>query len=388
VPAYAVPKEVLEAIVSNCADAHAVVIVDDSSPEPIDDIAGASVVRRATNGGPGAARQTGLEHVDTPLVAFVDTDVVLPNGWLEPLLAHFADEQVALVAPRVSNLPGHSVIDRYEAVRSPLDLGGLPDRVRAGSRVSYVPSAVAVCRVDALGAVGGFDRSMRVGEDVDLTWKLDEAGYRVRYEPSVIVHHRPRPTLGAWLQQRYAYGSSAAPLARRHPGALAPVRVSGWSAAAWIAVAAGWPIIGCLIAASTTVLLARKLRKIPDGPRESLRLAGLGHLYAGRSLASAITRAWWPIAVAAALVSKRCRRAVLLAAVVPPVIDWLGGERTVNLPEYTVLRVLDDVAYGAGVTRGALRERSIDALVPDLTSWPKTRQTTEYKRTLRQPSAR
>jgi mycofactocin system glycosyltransferase len=266
------------------------------------------------------------------------------------------------------------LIDRYESTRSPLDLGGQPDRVRAGSRVSYVPSALVVCRVDVLREIGGFDPTMRVGEDVDLVWRLDEAGYRVRYEPTVVVHHRPRPSFDAWLRQRFEYGRSAAPLARRHRGALAPVRVSGWSAAAWCAALAGWPIIGGLIAAITTALLARKLREVPDGRREAMRLAGLGHLFAGRSLASAITRAWWPLAAVAALVSKRCRRAVLLAALLPPVIDWTRGERPLSLPAYVGLRVLDDLAYGAGVANGVIIERTVDPWVPDLTSWPKTRR--------------
>ena len=373
IPAYRTSQARLRQIVDECPDAAAVVIVDDASPVPIADIAGATVVRRGVNGGPAAARSTGLAQVFTPFVAFVDTDVEVSSGWLTALLAHFADPRVALVAPRVESATGRSVLARYEVLHSPLDLGRRPARVRAGTRVGYVPSAAVVARVDAVRSIGGFDESLRVGEDVDLVWRLDEAGHRVRYEPGVTVHHEPRPTVRTWLGQRYRYGTSAAPLASAHPGNLAPVRVSGWSAASWLIAVLGWPVIGGGIAVATTALLARKLGDIPDGKREAIRLAGLGHAFAGRSLASAVTRAWWPLAAVAAVVSKRCRRVVLLAAVAPATFDWFTKRPQLNPASYVALRLLDDLAYGTGLASGALRERSLDALTPDLTSWPKPR---------------
>ena len=76
----------------------------------------------------------------TPLVAFVDTDVDVDDGWLEALIPHFADPRVALVAPRVMSSDGESsTIAGYELSRSPLDLGSEPGRIAAGSRISYVP---------------------------------------------------------------------------------------------------------------------------------------------------------------------------------------------------------------------------------------------------------
>ena len=186
------------------------IVVDDGSRTPLD-VAGADMIRLERNHGPAAARNAGLAQVRTPLVAFVDADVDATDGWLAPLLAHFSDPRVALVAPRVAGLPGDGVIARYEQRHGPLDLGDQPARIAAGTRVSYVPAATLVCRVDALRAVGGFDESMRVGEDVDLVWRLIESGHRCRYEPESTVHHRPRPNLGAMLRQRVGYGRSAAP---------------------------------------------------------------------------------------------------------------------------------------------------------------------------------
>ncbi len=370
IPAYDADPERLTMIVTATGAARAIV-VDDASRRALPPIDGAEVVRLDANAGPGAARQHGLDHVTTEFVAFVDADVTVPPGWLDGLLPHFADPAVALVAPRVRAADGHRALERFDAVRSPLDLGTAPARVRAGSRVSYVPAAALVCRVKALRHIGGFDAAMRVGEDVDLVWRLDEAGWRCRYEPSVEVLHDVRPDIGSWLRQRFGYGTSATELARRHPGAAVPAQLSAWSAAAWTLPMVGAPLGGLAVAAGSTTALVAKLPEMPDRGREALRLAGLGHLHAGRILASAVTRAWWPIAFALALISRRARRALLLAALVPSLAEWWKVRHRIDATRYVALRLLDDAAYGAGVWRGALKARSSAALRPDLASWPR-----------------
>ena len=116
--------------------------------------------------------------------------------------------------------------------------------------------------------------------------------------------------------------------------------MSGWSGGAWGLLAAGRPLAALGVAGATTVALVPKLRGVP--PAESLRLAGLGHVFAGRTLAAAARRAWWPLLVAGALVSRRARVVAALAAL-PALLD--GG----------VPRLVDDLAYGAGRVEGRAR---------------------------------
>lgn len=344
----------------------ATVVVDDASEPPV--VApGATIVRLGRNVGPAAARNAGLATVTTPLVAFVDADVTVTDGWLEPLLCHFADPRVALVAPRVAGAAGASWLDAYEQRHSPLDLGDEGARIAPGTRVSYVPAAALVCRAEVLRELGGFDEAMRVGEDVDLVWRLVAAGHRARYEPASVVHHRARATVGALLRQRMGYGRSAAPLAVRHPGALAPVRMSGWSLAAWVLLAARRPWLAAATVAGTSAALVRKLRDVP--PAESARLALLGHLAAGRQLAKAVTRVWWPVAVVLALCSRRARLAVG-AALVAPVVGDAAARRSVQPLLDAPLQWAEEMAYGAGVWRGALAERAVGPLLPGVSGWP------------------
>ena len=343
------------------------IVVDDGSTPPIS-VDGATVVRLDTNRGPASARNAGLAAVTTPLVAFVDADVELPEGWLAPLLAHFADPRVVLVAPRVSGAPGHGALAGYEQRHSPLDLGDEPARIAAGTRVSYVPAAVVLCRVEAVRAVGGFDETMRVGEDVDLVWRLTDAGYRCRYEPASTVHHRPRSTLGQALRQRIGYGRSAAPLAVKHPGALAPVRMSGWSLGVWALVALRRPWLGAALAAGTTVALQRKLSDVP--PAVSARLALRGHLAAGRQLADATRRVWWPLALLLVVGSRRSRAPIAAAYVMPAVLDSLRRRSPQPLVD-APLQWLDQAAYGAGVWQGVAASREMGPLLPGISGWPR-----------------
>lgn len=342
------------------------VVVDDGSSPPIA-AADAVVLRLETNRGPGAARNAGLATVRTPLVAFVDADVDLDDGWLAPLLAHFADPRVALVAPRITGAAGESALAGYERRHSPLDLGDEPARIAAGTRVSYVPAAVIVARVDALRAIGGFDESMRVGEDVDLVWRLADAGHRCRYEPASTAHHRPRGTIGAALRQRIGYGRSAAPLAAAHPGALAPVRMSGWSLAVWALVAVRRPFLAATLAVATAVALQRKLRDVPA--EVAARLTLRGHLAAGRQLADATRRVWWPIAVVLALCCRRTRLPLAAAYVVPAALD-AARRRSVQPLLDAPAQWLDQAAYGAGVWQGAWAGREAGPLLPGISGWP------------------
>ena len=221
-------------------DGLACVVVDDASADAgvakeIAERHGARFVGLTSNAGPSGARNAGLEKVHSALVAFVDSDCVPVEGWLGPLLGHFDDPLVAAVAPRIVAAAARppNALSRFEGVRSSLDRGQHEGPVRPGSPIPFVPSAALLVRTDVVTGTELFDASLRGGEDVDLVWRLTEAGWDIRYVPASTVEHDGAATLGAFLARRAFYGTTAAPLARRHPGTLAPVHVSGWSVAVW-----------------------------------------------------------------------------------------------------------------------------------------------------------
>jgi mycofactocin system glycosyltransferase len=358
-----------------------VVVVDDASPDAagaarVAAAAGATLLCHATNRGPAAARNTGWRATTAELVAFVDADCEPAPGWLDPLVAHLGDPAVALAAPRIAALatPGAPRwLAAYDGRRSPLDLGRTEAPIRPRSRVPYVPGTALVVRRAALVAADGFDEALRVGEDVDLVWRLVTAGWSARYDPAAVVGHPVRRRGRAWLQQRFDYGTSAAALAERHGRVVAPLVVSRWSAAAWALAGFGFPRAAVALGAGTTVALGAEVRGRGRRPRvsrpwrEAGRMAGVGNLRAARGIAEAVRRAWWPLAVPAAVLSRRTRRAVALVALVPPLLEWTA-DRPADLGplRWTIVRLADDLAYGGGLWVGAWRHRSFAALRPDL----------------------
>jgi mycofactocin system glycosyltransferase len=360
-----------------------VVIVDDGSSQPVEagDFTGlcsdVRVLRHGTSKGPAAARNTGLAACETDFVAFLDSDVVPRRGWLEALLGHFCDPAVALVAPRIVGLhEPQNLVARYEALRSSLDLGQREAPVVPYGTVSYVPSAAIICRRAALEQVGGFDESLRSGEDVDLCWRFIEAEARLRYEPIALVGHDHRTGLRDWFARKAFYGSSAAPLAIRHPGKTAPLMLSGWTLLVWILLAMGSGIgyvASTVVALITGRKIAKALSSVDTEPKEVAAVAAQGLWSAALQLASAICRHYWPVALIAAIFFRRCRQVVLVAAVVDGVVDWLarnGGAdddaKRVGLFAYLLLKRLDDIAYGLGLWTGVVRERHIGALKPQI----------------------
>ncbi len=400
-------ERLLTAVVATAPGLGGIVVVDDGSADPVatERIAatyGGRVVRHPSSRGPAAARNTGARASTTRVVAFLDSDVVPEPGWLTTLLGHLGDPAVGAVAPRIvawDDGGRENAVTRYERRRSSLDLGAQPAPVTARSRVAYVPSAALVVRRSAFGA--GFREDMPVAEDVDLVWRTAASGWRLRYEPAARVAHEHRTSARAWLGRKAFYGTGAAPLARQHPRRVPPVALAPWTAAATalLGVQRRWSVAAAgAVTVVATVRLARGLRRpgepwVRGGSRQRgfpatgcqqrrsagtttgplplalvLALRGLGG--AAWQAAGALTRHWWPAAAVGAIVSRRVRRALLLAAVVEGLADWLRfrdvESGAADLVLHLVAHRADDLAYGAGLWWGAWRHRTAAPLWPDL----------------------
>jgi mycofactocin glycosyltransferase len=378
-----------------------VIVVDDGSQQAAEVAGlcrrhGATLIRRPASGGPGPARNDGLAQVTTPLVAFLDSDCETGPQWITSLAAHFADPLVAAVAPRVRPLTGASPAGRYLKARAPIDMGPQEGRVLPLTRLSYVPTAALLVRRAALvtdddqatatgagpfGAgpfgpgpygAGPFDASLRYGEDVDLVWRLAEAGWRVRYDPAASVSHSEPATWTKALARRFRYGCSAAPLAQRHPGQVPPLILQAWPAAAVAALLARRPVAALAAYGAGTGQLVRLLNGWGVPPRGVLR-----------PMADSVLQTWlgagrWTIQyalpVAAASLARpggrtartRLGRRLAVASLLvgPPIAEWRRIRPSMPVAAFSLGYLADEVAYGAGVYRGAAAQRLLSPLLP------------------------
>ncbi len=186
IPFFDSERYLAEAVHSVLAQTHApieLVLVDDGSSDTSSEIARAYApparyVRRE-NGGPAAARNTGLAHASADFVAFLDSDNRWLPGTTELQLAAFAAD------------PGVDVVfgQAREFVSAELDPSTLPARPpRDGTTGVLVSSMLA--RRSVFDTVGLFDERLRIGEWIDWSTRLQDSACRVLVLPDVVVERR------------------------------------------------------------------------------------------------------------------------------------------------------------------------------------------------------
>jgi hypothetical protein len=220
--------------------------------------------------------------------------------------------------------------------------------------------------MQSIRAVNGFDESIRMGEDVDLVWRLIEKEIDCRYVPSIECPHRTRSSMRKMLKQRYDYGTSAALLDQRHPRAASPLRAHALLLIAATTVLMAYIYFAMILVVPTVVYFVISLRStsIPVGTRIQLALKALASTT--RLLARAVMRAWWPLFFLASFVSLRLGVMITFSAFVPPIIG-LVRKKPSHPVRYLAMRILEDMAYGTGVWVGAVRTRSLRCLLPVIT---------------------
>jgi mycofactocin glycosyltransferase len=198
-----------------------VVVIDDGSSDATPQVArelGAILLESgAVGGGPALARNKGASVATGEILAFIDSDCTAATDWLNDLLPAFSDKELAAVGGWVDGMHHGSALDRYEAVMSSLNLGRREMSAGRGADTFYLPSCNLLMRKAAFVAAGGFRSELQVGEDVDLTWRLRDAGWKIQYLPSGTVYHAHRSRVWPFMWRRFDYGTSEGLLQQLHP---------------------------------------------------------------------------------------------------------------------------------------------------------------------------
>ena len=193
-----------------------VILVDDSSTDNTPAIAARFPnVRtiRQENQGLSVARNTGLGAAAGEIVAFTDSDCFADPDWLT-LLVHQLETSGATAVGGPNLTPEDGWLAGCVACAP-----GQPIHVlESDEDAEHIPGCNMAFRRDALLAIGAFDPIFRkAGDDVDVCWRLQEAGYRITFAPGAFVWHHRRQGLRTYLRQQSGYGEAEALLATRHP---------------------------------------------------------------------------------------------------------------------------------------------------------------------------
>ena len=194
-----------------------VILVDDGSTDDTHAIAGrfpdVRFIRHETNLGLSAARNTGLRAATGTIVAYTDSDCFAEGDWL----THLVHRLESTGADAVGG-PNLSPEDGWLAAcisASP----GQPTHVLESDQVAeHVPGCNMAFRRGPLEAINGFDpQFLRAGDDVDVCWRLQQAGGWITFAPGGMVWHHRRQTGRAYFRQQAGYGDAEALLRFKHP---------------------------------------------------------------------------------------------------------------------------------------------------------------------------
>lgn len=234
IPVYNRPEE-LEELLGSLAACHGqhdyeVVVVEDGSVRPARSVVEAYekqmkiVYVAVPNSGPAKARNIGAKHASGDYLLILDSDVVLPPGFLDAVC--YCIETMPCDAwggPDAASddfSPVQKAINY--AMTSLLTTGG----IRGGkkSMEQFKPRSFNLgCKRSVYAALGGFTEAMRFGEDIDFSLRLVAAGYRVLLYPDTFVYHKRRVSFKSFFKQVHNSGRARIDLGLRHPGSTKAV---------------------------------------------------------------------------------------------------------------------------------------------------------------------
>ena len=210
-------EECLESLTALRYPNFEVIVVDDGSTDSTRAIAERYPQFRLIsheNRGLAVARNEGIHAASGEIVAFTDSDCAVDPDWLTFLVHRLLSENFAAVGgPNLPPPEDHWIPE--VVARSP---GGPTHVLLTDFEAEHIPGCNMAFWRDKLFEVGLFDPIYRAaGDDVDICWSLQNAGYKIGFAASALVWHRRRATIAAYLGQQRGYGHAESLLYFKHP---------------------------------------------------------------------------------------------------------------------------------------------------------------------------
>ncbi len=190
-----------------------VIVVNDGSKDNTRRVVETYPVRLVDqpNRGASAARDTGLRASSGDIVAYVDSDVTVDSDWLGNLVEPFSDHSIAATTGRTVFMRS----DKCASWLRSLDIERRNSRRREFTLLANGPNCAF--RRDILLQVGGFDPSWYHAEDTEVSYKIWQAGYRIKYVPEAVVNHVPEENARDFLRKRYRDARAFVRMLLRYP---------------------------------------------------------------------------------------------------------------------------------------------------------------------------
>ena len=234
VPVFNRPDEVdelLESLSNQTLKEFEVIIVEDGSVKTCKDVcdkyADILVLHYyfKENSGPGQSRNYGAERANRDYLLILDSDVVLPEGYLQAVEDTLRQNPTEAFGGPDAAHPSFTPVQKAisYSMTSFFTTGG----IRGGKTKldKFYPRSFNMgIRRDVYLQLGGFSK-MRFGEDIDFSYRIVEAGYKPQLFPDAWVWHKRRTDFRKFFRQVYNSGIARINLEKRHPGTMKLVHI-------------------------------------------------------------------------------------------------------------------------------------------------------------------
>ena len=230
VPVFNRPDEVDELLESLCRQTSSdfeVIVVEDGSQIPCQDICGKYKgllelrYYPKDNSGPGQSRNYGAERAQGEWLIVLDSDVVLPDGYLQAV-SEGLQKRPAIDAFGGPDAAHDSFTPVQKAISYSMTSFFTTGGIRGGKKKldKFFPRSFNMgIRREVYLQLGGFSK-MRFGEDIDFSYRIVEAGHQTALLPDAWVWHKRRTDFRKFFRQVYNSGIARINLTKRHPGTL------------------------------------------------------------------------------------------------------------------------------------------------------------------------
>lgn len=229
VPVFNRPDEVdelLSSLLNQTFTDFEVLIVEDGSQKPCDEVCNKYADRldlhyfMKPNSGPGQSRNYGAERAKGEYLLILDSDVVLPKGYLNAIEEELKREPAdAFGGPDAAH---ESFTDTQKAISYSMTSFFTTGGIRGGKKKldKFYPRSFNMgIRRDVYMELEGFSK-MRFGEDIDFSIRIFKAGKHCRLFPEAWVWHKRRTDFRKFYRQVYNSGIARINLYKKYPESL------------------------------------------------------------------------------------------------------------------------------------------------------------------------
>ncbi len=219
------------------------------------------VARMAMNGGKAAALNTGLREAGSELIVCLDADTVVESKDWREMLARFARSPgVGAVTGKIWPAETRSLPQLMQALDYLAVIGLVKNAEDRWGGIMTVSGAWVVFRRRALLEIGSWNEET-AAEDIDLSWRLQAAGWRIVYERSWVALVEMVPTWSALWRQRRRWSRGLGRAVREHFGGVLQKRATHLPVALVTLLGAGWLWASLLTGAVRALSLVSRLTR-------------------------------------------------------------------------------------------------------------------------------